>query len=299
METWSLHHPTHGLIEVRAGYDSDLLAIHPDWPGTRTDDDVTRLTADSSLTTRAKSRLTNPPVRVEVLVDGVVQSRFETLESSRFPLFGKGDPHQLRTMVAIGLDRSKPNLNVQASPFKEILHIEFREGSQVVEFDPPAGSRGEKRRDTMQSSPLKRTAIPMLEGLGKAGWAILVLVLAPLVSRIVAKLVELLPDWELPEWSLPHLDLPVPALPQLELPTPTLPNLDISLPEMPDWVKLLAEYSKIWVPVVIGIAVGIIALRNYRKSERQKQQWRELEGRATEADTATEAEAADVAKDSN
>lgn len=267
METWSLHHPDYGLIEVRAGFDPEFRAIDPHWPGDK--DAGTALTADSSLVERAQLRLKNPPTRVEVLVDGRVQHRFDQLESDRVALFNeKPTVDELRPMVSLGVDRKEPHLRITASPFKEILQIDFREGDTVVEFDPPEGSRGGKRREAMQSSELKRTVIPMLEGLGKGGWALLVLLLGPLLAR-------LLPDWEIPEINVPtppKMDLPVPQLPEMDLPTL---DLSVSLPtiDLPDWAKVIAEYSNIWVPVVMGVAVGVIALRNHRKSEAQKHEW--------------------------
>ena len=277
METWSLRHPEYGLIEVRAGFDQEFRDIHSDWPSSSDDEKSggTQLTADSSLVERAQSRFRNPRTRVEVLVDGRPQHRFEQLESDRFHLFvrapSQGAPDELRPMATLGVDRSKPNLKVVVSPFREILQIDFREGDTVVEFDPPPGSRGEKRRQAMESSDLKRTAIPILEGLGKGGWALLILLLGPLLAR-------LLPDWEIPDITLPsppQMDLPVPNLPQMNLPTFDL-SLDIpDLPELPEWVKVVIEHSNIWLPIVVGIVVGIVALRNHRKSEAQKRQWGE------------------------
>ena len=278
LEVWTLQHPTHGLIEVRAGFDPAFKAIHPDWPSEEKDrkkgtDQAQMLTAEDSLLQRAQGRLKNPQTRIEVLVDGAVQHRFDQLESARIALFSDEPIDKLRPMISIGVDRSKPHLKITASPFKEILQVDYREGNTVVEFDPPAGSRGAKRRDTMQSSEFRRTLIPIVEGLGKGGWALAVLILGPIIARILERLAKYLPDWELPDWTLPHLDLPVPDFPELSLPVPRIPFPDITLPQMPEWVELLAEYSKIWVPVVIGIAVGIIALRNHRKSEAQKAAW--------------------------
>lgn len=284
IETWALDHPDYGLIEVRAGYDEDFSALDSAWPGEPRNDEseLRRLNASSSLRERATARMKNPPVRIQVLVDGSIQHQFDTLESTRIALYGKGPNEKLSPMIGIGVDRNKPHLKITASPFKELLQIEFREGAQVVEFDPPAGSRGEKRRDAMQSSAAKRTLIPMAEGLGKGGWALLVLVLGPLIGRLVSWLTELLkrlfpdwelPDWSLPEWSLPQVELPVPQLPQVELPVPGIRWPSISIPEMPEWVQFLAEYSKIWVPVVLGVVFGLVALRNHRKSEAQKREW--------------------------
>ena len=278
METWSLNHPEYGLIEVRVGFDRDFAAEDPSWPGDETDKPGTLATAESSLKERIKLWTNNPAERMEVRVDGAVQHRYNDVNSTRLPLFGDGPKDELETPMLVGLDRAKPHLKLQVSSLDELLSVEFREGDTVVEFDPPAGSRGARRRETMESSELKRTLIPMAEGLGKGGWALAVLVLGPIISRFVSWLLGFLPDWDLPDFpdiQLPHMDLPVPSLPELNLP---MPDIDLpELPEVPEWALWLLEYSKIWVPVIIGIVIGVVALRNHRRSEREKAAWQETD----------------------
>lgn len=273
METWSLNHPEYGLIEVRVGFDRDFAAEDPSWPGDEADKPGTLATAESPLKERIKLWTKNPTERMEVRVNGEVQHRYNDVASARLPLFGDGPKGELETPAGLSTDRTKPHLKLRVSSFDELLSVEFREGDTVVEFDPPAGSRGAHRRETMQSSELKRTLIPMAEGLGKGGWALAVLVLGPIISRFIGWLVGFLPDWDLPDWQLPHMDLPVPSLPHFNLP---MPDIDLpEFPEVPEWALWLLEYSKIWVPVVIGIVVGVVALRNHRRSEREKAAWQE------------------------
>ena len=248
LETWVLDHPDYGRIEVRSGFDKDFLAVDPDWPGELPEkfsddpDAGERAPADAKPWTRLGEFRKNPPLRMQVLVDDQVQHQYDGIEqgSNRIPLRGPGKKDKLELFVNFGTDRSKPHLRLQVNTFKDILQIEFREGSTVVEFDPPAGSRGERRREMMQSSPVRRTAIPIIEGIGKSGWAIAVIVLSPLIGRFLDWLSQFLPDWKLPEFTLPHVDLPVPDLPQVTLPTPNidLPNLP-SLPPLPEWVQLM------------------------------------------------------------
>lgn len=275
MEIWSLDHPEYGLIEVRIGFDSDFVAEDPSWPGEETTKTGTLARADSSLVQRAKLRFHNPPERMEVRVAGEVQHRYNDVNSARLPLFGDGAKNELEPPVGLGTDRQKPHLKLQANSLDELLSVEFREGATVVEFDPPAGSRGARRREPMESSELKRTLIPMAEGLGKGGWALAVLVLGPLFSRLIGWLLGLLPDWDLPDWRLPQMDLPVPELPSVDLPLPNIDWPDFNLPEIPEWMAWLAEYSKIWVPVVVGIVLGLVALRNHRRSEQEKAAWQD------------------------
>ena len=281
METWSLNHPKYGLIEVRVGFDRDFAAEDPSWPGEETEKGGTLATDENTFRERLKLWSSNPSERMEVRVDGTVQHRYNDVESTRLPLFGAGaDRDELEAPIGIGVDRSKPHLKLRASGLDELLSVEFREGDTVVEFDPPKGSRGAKRRRTMESSSVKRTLIPMAEGLGKGGWALAVLILGPVITRIIERLLDYLPDWDLPDWdlpdiTLPHMDLPVPDLPEIPWPDINFPNFD--LPDLPEWVLVAMEYSKIWVPVVVGIAVGIVALRNHKKSEQQKAAWDEPE----------------------
>ena len=82
-------------------------------------------------------------------------------------------------------------------------------------------------------------------------------------------LARLFPDFTIP--PLPDLYLPVTNFPALYLP---VPHLNVPpLPELPAWVDTVMEYRKMWLPIVIGIGVGIIALRNYRRSEETKKKW--------------------------
>ena len=92
----------------------------------------------------------------------------------------------------------------------------------------------------------------------------------PLASRFFDWLLQFVPDFEI---TLPSIYIPVPSLPQIYLPTPAIAWPDIDFPDPPVWLMFLMEYSRIWVPIVIGLAVGIIAVRNHRKSEREKQLW--------------------------
>lgn len=272
METWSLNHPKYGLIELRVGFDRDFAAEDPEWPGDETDKEGTLATDKHTLPERVELWAKNPSERMEVCVDGTVQHRYNDVNSGRLPLFGNGGA-KLETPMGIGVDRQKPHLKLRASGFDELLSVEFREGDTIVEFDPPEGSRGAKRRRTMESSSLKRTLIPMAEGLGKGGWALAVIVLGPIVSRIIDRLLRYLPDWELPDITLPHMDLPVPHLPQMDLPLPQINWPELDLPDLPEWVLVALEYSKIWLPILIGVVVGIVALRNHKKSEQQKAAW--------------------------
>lgn len=292
MEKWALNHPELGLIELEVGYDSEFLELDPTWPEKPEDgEEITLVTAESRMKERFSALLTNPSVRARILLNGKVLHRLRTISSARYLLKDSVEEDKL-TAENAGLDRAKPHLKVTSNLFNDVLEVEFRQGSDIVLFDPPAGSRGEKRREAMESSTLKRVGFPILAGLGKGGWAIAVIILAPLVSRFVKWLLSYLPDFDITLPSLPtfpQIELPTPSLPQIQLPTPNI-NIDINLPELPAWVEPLLDYSKIWVPILIGIVVGLLALRNYKKSEETKRAWQEKQRAKVPVTTRTAAE---------
>lgn len=283
MEVWSLHHPDCGLIEVECGYDEEFNRAYPDWPeddpvdGDGQPIEIVTPGVDAGFYERLQAWIHNPPVRMQIKVDGQVVRRYAGLERGRVPLqkhLGSG----LSTHSSASVQRNKPHLYIVPSQFGDLLQVDYRNGAEVIEFDPPAGSRGEKRREAMESSEFKRVGYPLLTGLGKGGWALAVLLLGPLLSRFIEWLLGLVPGFELPDWQLPALPqiaLPVPAFPQIDLPVinwAAIPWPDWELPdvELPAWVEFLLEYTKIWVPVVLGIVFAITAWRNHRKSERRK-----------------------------
>jgi len=292
VEKWALNHPELGLIELEVGYDSEFLELDPTWPEKPEDgEEITLVTAESRMKERFSALLTNPSVRARILLNGKVLHRLRTISSARYLLKDSVEEDKL-TAENAGLDRAKPHLKVTSNLFNDVLEVEFRQGSDIVLFDPPAGSRGEKRREAMESSTLKRVGFPILAGLGKGGWAIAVIILAPLVSRFVKWLLSFLPDFDITLPSLPtfpQIELPTPSLPQIQLPTPNI-NIDINLPELPAWVEPLLDYSKIWVPILIGIVVGLLALRNYKKSEETKRAWQEKQRAKVPVTTRTAAE---------
>lgn len=288
LETWVLDHPDYGLIEVRSGFDQDFSAVDASWPGTPppkfmgSPGPPLRTDGEAPLYTRLRGFVRNPPRRLEIRVDGTIQHQLDDIDNSTIPLFGPGQKERLTTHMGVGVNRAQPHLKIRANAFKDLLQVEFREGSTVVEFDPPEGSRGARRRQAMASSDFKRTVYPMAEGLGKGGWALAVLILSPLLGRFFARLAERLPD--LPNISPPQVDLPVPELPHVTLPVPEWSLPTPNLPELPEWVQQIAEYAEIWLPVIAGIVIGIVALRNHRKSEQEKAAWARRESSSASAD---------------
>lgn len=312
LETWRLDHPEIGLIEFETGADEDFRAAYPDWPvKSAEDNELAEKLEAAKENKRRKERAVdsdsecaadsdsehevdgiadkvagnrlgaqtgkifdrvkeNMRKSAQLKVNGQPVRRYKVIRAVRIPLT-KHLGEELAEMSG-PVDPRKPNLKIQKGLFGDVQVVTFHQAKQVAELEPPPGSRGEAYFKAVQSSALKRTTLPILAGLGKGGWAIMVLVVGPLVGRLIDWLLSFLPDFELPSLPpLPSIELPLPTFPSIALPLPDFPDFD--LPELPDWIAFMMEYTKIWVPVLVGIVLGIVALRNSKKSDAQKEQW--------------------------
>lgn len=268
MEIWRLDHPEAGLLEVERGYDAEF-AEQGEWP--KEPKEFTPVLGDAPFIHRLQLWRKNPAPRMQMVVNGEVRSRHDKPRGGRYSL-QKNLENDL-SFSENSAPRTKPYVDIQATPFGEIQDVYYRDGEEAVAFDPPAGSLGEKRRQAMEESPFKRVLYPLLGGLGKSGWAIAMIVLAPIISRILSRL---LPDWELPDVDFPEIYLPLPNLP--EPPQITLPAPQFAMHFVPpEWVVFLMDYSRVWMPIVIAIAFGVMAVRNAKKSEAKKKEWQNHE----------------------
>ncbi|PNL16813.1 hypothetical protein [Micrococcus sp. FDAARGOS_333] len=299
MEVWTLDHPVHGFLELRQGFDAEFLAEDPDWPpptsagqdarpdaaaqtGTHSPGEATpeagrhdeargpssgsgarkahgeRAPLGASYARRVRARLKNPPLRLQMRVDGEVTGRYPRTGVDEIRLVNRRTDEDGWSEFGSDAGSSQRRLKIQSSMLDDLLSVQLREGSSVVEFDPPAGSRGAKRQAAMESSSVKRILYPLMGGFGKAGLAVFFLLVFPLLAR-------LLPDWD--------VDLPEVRLPQIHLPVLRLPEWDIDFPPLPGWLVTILEYDQVWKPVLIGLVIGVIAVRNHRKSQRQKAEW--------------------------
>lgn len=169
------------------------------------------------------------------------------------------------------------------NPLGEIMSAFYKEDKEtVLALEPPEDSRSARRFTEMQESPWKGFLYPMIAGTSKAGWAIFVFIVLPLLGRIVDWLLGLLPDFNIPWPSIPLPHIPWPSIPLPHIPWPhiswphipwphwNLPSLPLPHITLPDWVVFLIDHPRMWVPIVIGLVVGVTAWRNHRKSERAK-----------------------------
>lgn len=174
--------------------------------------------------------------------------------------------------------RDKPRVQVDVNPLGELMSAFYKEDKDtVLALEPPEDSRSARRFTEMQESPWKGFLYPMIAGTSKAGWAIFVFIVLPLLGRIMDWLLGLLPDFNIPWPSipLPHIPWPSISLPHIPWPHiswPRIPWPHWNLPSipLPDWVVFLIDHPRMWVPIVIGLVVGVTAWRNHRKPERAK-----------------------------
>lgn len=248
MELWELDHPHLGVIQV------EIISEAGEPP------------LDATFVERVKHRFTHPGRGCRVRVGEQITTTHDRIPSEKFDIFPSEDSFE-------ATDRLRVRRNVAG----EVLAIDFfgADGS-FVEFDPPPGSRGEVWEQSLQSSTAKRVLYPIAFGFGKAGWAIFLFLVLPILSR-------LLPDWDIdfPRMTWPSIDLPVIEIPAVTLPIPTMPSIHLpaphlptlKMPELPEWMVFMLDNPKMWVPVVAGIILGIGSLRNRRRSELTKRQW--------------------------
>lgn len=291
-EVWHLEHPRHGVLEYAVGGPDQLRTLDPDYPagkkGAKDDsskdrkpkadspkvdspvDDGSeagnRVDDGSEADDSRSGTVTNPGF--VLLRDGAVVARAHQIGDHKVSI--TGDPPS-RGKFTTGLSAvSGPRVQIRSSAFAtSVRQVTFRDGQEVVHFDPPPGSAAEARLESIAASPWKRVVYPMAAGVGKAGWAIAAIVLLPLLGRILEPVL----DWLLgfiPDVEIPWPDISLPSIPWPEI---TLPSIDLPDVTVPDWVEFLLEHSRVWVPLVIGVAIAVVAVRHSQRSRRIRAQW--------------------------
>lgn len=277
MESWILKHPQLGEIVLQYANDTLFAEIDPGWPVSEnreklqpdSEPETGRITG-SLLGYLRRLRQVN---RMRLLLAGEVVGRYQTVtDGEKLPLMGAKTSPDGWTETGGPFD-SAPHLKIHANFFGEPIGVTYRDDDTLVEFDPPEKSRAWERHQKIQAKPLLRLVYPIARGLRKSGWALLVFLLFPLLRR-------LLPDLELPELhpialptpNLTPIALPLPTLTRIELPVLDLPELPAP-PQLPDWLVWMLDHDKLWLPIIIGIGVGIGALINNRRSQRQRHDW--------------------------
>ena len=139
----------------------------------------------------------------------------------------------------------------------------------MVHSDPPPGTEAEARLAGIAASPWKRVLYPIAGGVGKSGWAIAMIVLIPILGRLINPVIDWISE-RMPDVDIPWPDISLPSIPWPDI---TLPSINLPEVDLPGWVEFLLEYSKVWIPLLIGVALAMVAVRHSRKSRRIKQEW--------------------------
>ena len=299
VEHWSLKHPEFGLLELFIGEPDALRRIDPDFPASdkKTEaensaapeaEEVTEDAAgDEGASTREGSEKLHKKLaeklddldrdrQLIVRRDGVTIARYKGLENQKIDL-GKTEATVKAGKYGGEMTLSAPYLGWTSNFLDSwMIEVKVKDDEGVVVFDPPEGSLAARRWEAMEESPFKRWFFPLITGLGKGGWALAVIVLGPLVSRLISWLLSFVPDWDI---DIPWPEINLPSIPWPEINLPSIPWPDW---HMPEWmepilrvVEFMADYSKVWVPVMIGIAIGLMAVKNNKKSKERKAKWQE------------------------
>lgn len=287
VETWRLEHPDLGLIEAHIGPAGKLVELDPDFPvpagkveARKEAGDVDKpaevADADAAELEQKLRQLGVDGINRQILLtrNRIPVARLKNLNNTRVSL---KDEHtrQLEsgkyTRLVATMD--SPRLHVESNLLDSWIRTIGlkRRGEPAVELDPPEGSQAAQRYAAMAAQPWKRVVYPLSAGLGKGGWALGVIILGPLIAAVLGYLMtwvrRLVPDWEI-DLSWPELSLPEIPWPDISWPEWTLPDF-----AAPGWVLYLLEYSPIWLPVLLGVLIGMIAAQRHRASQETKRRW--------------------------
>lgn len=244
IETWELRHPDRGMFHVTLGPAAQLTEADPGYP---------------------VAKVGRHGVGMVLLRDGKPIARAGHPGSHRCHAAGEplddgvGPDHNIDSWRS-------PSVQVLTSALDvgTIRHIRFRDGDELAEFTPPRGSKAERWQQKVAASPWRRTLYPILGGFGKAGWAIIAILLLPMLLRLIEPLI---PSLDL-GWSLPEVNVP---LPDIDVDLPTLPF------SMPSWMEPVIEHPRIWAPILIGCLAAVFASRQTRRIRRTHDQWAQRE----------------------
>lgn len=259
-EVWRLDHPRHGLLEVAVGGPEQLRTIDEGFPR--------RKKEEGEGAAGGAENVTNPGY--VLLRDGGVVARAHQIGNHKVAI--TAEPPERGEFSGNLQAVSGPRVQLRSSAFATaVRQVTFREGKEIVHFDAPPGSAAEARLAAIAASPWKRVVYPVGAGLGKSGWAIAAILLVPFLIRFLERILDWIAE-RLPDFDLPWPDISLPSIPWPDI---TLPSINLPEISVPGWVEFLLEYSKVWVPLVIGIMLAVLAVRHSRRSRRTRELWAE------------------------
>lgn len=273
VSTWTYEESEDRIWEVTFAPAAQMKALDPQWP----DKEETNAKADligvlkDNLSHRFKDRFSEQlevaayqaSLGVRVTLNGQTYARSAAIKPS---IHVAGKPLESADYGPVMGDH---RLKVLTNGLGEPVHVELRlKGSKTgLPCTPPAGTLAAERHAELMENPSRMFRYTMLSGMGKAGWAVMVFLVGPLLSGLF----DFLPDWHLPhidipwpDWHLPHIDIPWPDwhLPRLNIPWPDW--------EPPGWVVWILEHPKMWMPILVALWVGWMGMRSYKKQVRNQ-----------------------------
>ena len=242
---------------------------------------------------------------VVILRDGLVLIRFARAGNGSFALGGADEepvPADAGAVTRIASAADKPYLRFEASGVGEVLNVYYVGRDGTVAFPHPEGSYAQQRARAMERSPVKRLLYPVLAGLGRVGGAVTVLVVAPILGAVLAPIREPVKAFfkavgEAISGFLGVILAPIRRLlaallaPIVELVdrllapigrflawllTPLrrlLGWLRSLMPDLPDWLEWLIDHPKLWLPVMVGLGMGVGAYLRNRRARRTRPEW--------------------------
>lgn len=276
-EVWRLAHPRHGALEVAVGTPAQLSDVDPGFPRRQKKSDDDNAADDPDSGNAAADAVPGPAAPNEglpgaagyvLLRAGDVVARARQI--GNHSVSAAGDPMKGEKITLNFKSVTGPRVLIRTNLVNtEVRQVTFRQGKEVVHFDPPPGSEAEARLAAIAASPWKRVAYPVAGGISRSGGAIAMIILLPLIVRLVSPVIDWIKE------RMPNIDLPWPdiSLPSIPWPDIQLPTFNLPAVALPGWVEFILEYSKVWIPLLVGVALAAVAVQHSRKSRRTKLEW--------------------------
>lgn len=219
---------------------------------------------------RAASRCReNAGMVLLVRMNGVVYGRVGSIQKHRSTELTTPLSKGVILPVSIAIDN--PRVLYTANANGELVTVALVADDGKVLLDPQPGTYAHARWQAMEVSPWKRLIFPILTGLGKVGGALAGILLAPVMAAVLSWLGTFVPHIDLPSIPWPHITLP--KIPWPDITLPSIPFPDIHLPSLPGWMDWWIENTKLWVPIVVGIVLGVSAFVTSSRSKKRRARW--------------------------
>ncbi|WP_143063424.1 hypothetical protein [Corynebacterium cystitidis] len=229
MNTWTLRHPTHGLLEVK---------IAP----------CGQLSGNVAAIDTSDEEFDQDGLGAELLIDGHVVSRVYDLTDSLVLRNNGIGPDEWDDDVLFDqcVDLTLRELT------NEVHSVVLTEGRSWIEFDAPKDSPSHRWQKLAAKNPNYALVRPLLTGLEVA--------VLGFVLLMALKLIPFLPDPILGTSQIVEM------------------VLDLFEQPMPQWLSTTIDYSRVWLPILLGLITAVGARRTAIYSTKVKREWELDEG---------------------